>query len=142
MWVSASQRIALSVLARNPHKELVREISYETGRRGNARFQYSQQERVVNRNQREATARRGARICGTRGWVGQRERMSQCSWWLCGNFARIHVRDSPQMHSKLPKSVPNFSLLALGANPSPCLFVFLFLHLSIVYVVLCVYKEM
>ena len=29
----ASQRIPLSILAQNPHKELEREISHETGRR-------------------------------------------------------------------------------------------------------------
>ena len=34
VWVSASQRIPLSVLARNPHKGLARKISHETARRG------------------------------------------------------------------------------------------------------------
>ena len=32
VWVSANQRIPLSVLAWNPHKGLAREISNETGR--------------------------------------------------------------------------------------------------------------
>ena len=69
--------------------------------------------------------------------------MSQCSFWLCGNSARIHARNSPQMHWKLYKSVTNFSLLALGANPSPWLFVLLFFHpLGCVRYVLCVHKEM
>ena len=44
------------------------------------------------------------------------------------------------VHSKHHKSVTNFSLLALGDNPSPCLFV-LFFHLSIVYVVSCVFVK-
>ena len=57
----------------------------------------------------------------------QRERMSQRSWWLYGNFGRIHIRDS-QMHRKPHKSVTNFFLLALGANPSSCWFVLLFFH--------------
>ena len=48
-----------------------------------------------------------ARTCGTRSRVGQRERMSQRSWWLCGNFARIHARAISQMHRKLRKSVTN-----------------------------------
>ena len=60
--------------------------------------------------------------------------VSQRSWWLCGNFARIHARDSPQ------KSVINFSLLALGANPSSWLFV-LCSTLSVVYVVSCVFVK-
>ena len=32
MWVSASQKIPLSVLAQNLHKGLAREISYEIGK--------------------------------------------------------------------------------------------------------------
>ena len=49
MWVSANQRIPLSVLARNLHKGLVHEISYETGRRrGKLRSQGSQQIGVSN----------------------------------------------------------------------------------------------
>ena len=32
VWVSARQKIPLSVLGRNPHKELAREIFHETGR--------------------------------------------------------------------------------------------------------------
>ena len=60
-----------------------------------------------------------ARTCGPRDRVGQRERMSLHSWWLCGNFARIHARDRPQMHRKLRQIVTKFSLLALGANQSP-----------------------
>ena len=91
------------------------------------------------RSQREVTARQEARTCGLRGRVSQREKMSQRYRWLCGNFARIHAHESPQMHRKLHKSVTNFSLLALGANLSPCLFVLLFSPLSIVYVVSCVF---
>ena len=45
VWVSASQRIPLSVLARNPQKGLVRDISEETGRRRG-----KQGPRVVNRD--------------------------------------------------------------------------------------------
>ena len=49
VWVNASQ-IPLSVLARNSHKELAREISHETGRRrGKARFQRSEQKKAVSR---------------------------------------------------------------------------------------------
>ena len=56
--VGASQRIPLSVLTRNPHIGLAREISHETGRRwkketiekGRAE-QGSQQERAVSRRE-------------------------------------------------------------------------------------------
>ena len=136
VWVSASQRIPL----------LAREISHETGRRQgkkgprveeNKPEQRSGQNRAVSRRE-QATAS----TCGLRGRVGQRERMSQRSWWLCWNFARIHARDSLQIHEVLSKSVTNFSLLALGVNPSPWLFVLLFFYpLSCVCCVLCVRKE-
>ena len=58
VWVSASQRIPSSVLVRNPHKWLSREISYETWRRqGKARSQGSQQKRAVNRSWGKVTVR-------------------------------------------------------------------------------------
>ena len=47
-----------------------------------------------------------------------------------------------QKHRMLGK-YPNFSLLALGANPSPWLFVLLFFHpLGCVYCDLCIWKAM
>ena len=64
-----------------------------------------------------------ARACGLRGRVGQCERMSQRSWWLCGNFTQIHNHTSPQIHRKLHKSVTNSSLLMLRVRV--CLFSFL-----------------
>ena len=58
----------------------------------------------------------------------------------CGSFARVHAHVSPLKH-RMHKSVTNFSLLALGANPSPWLFVLLFFHpLGCVCCVLCVGK--
>ena len=73
-----------------------------------------------------------------RGRVGQRERMSQRSLWLCEYFAHIHALDSLQMYRKLCKGVTNFCFLALGANPSPCVFVLFSSTFSLVYVVFCV----
>ena len=74
------------VLARNPHKGLAREISYETGRRrGKTRSQSSQQIGVSD-SQGKATVRerrllkRGFGTCGSRSQVSQREKMSQRSW--------------------------------------------------------------
>ena len=91
--------------------------------------------------QNRAVSRREQVIAGTyelRGRVGQCE-TSQRSWWLWGNFVQIHTHTSLQMHWKLCISVTNFFLLVLGANPSPCLFVCLFVllssTLSVVYVV-------
>ena len=108
-------------------------------RRRQSAGESSQQKLGEADGQRKATAR----TYGPRGWVGQRERISQYSWWLCGNFTRIHTHNSPQMHRKLHKSLTNFSLLVLGANPSPWLFVLLFLHFfSCVCCVWCICKEM
>ena len=75
-----------------------------------------------------------ARMCGPRGPVGQCGRMSQHSWWLGGNFARIHTCNSSECY----ESVTNFSLLVLRAIPNPCLFVLFSSILSVVYVVFCV----
>ena len=96
--------------------------------------------RAVYRSRGKVTAKWGVGTCGLRSQVSQRERMRQRSWWLCRNFARTHACNS-QMHRIPYKSVTNFSLLALGANPSPCLLFFSF-TLSVVYVVLCVCKAM
>ena len=111
------------VLVRWLHKAIAREISHDTRRRrGKARSQASQQKRAVNRREQRNTVSR--REQSTEVGVDQRERMSQRSWWLCWNFARIHAYDSPQMYRKLHKSVTNFAFLVLIANPSPSLFSF------------------
>ena len=73
--VGATQRIPLSVLARNPHQGLAHEIFHETGRRrvkeGPIAEQRSEQSRAVSwREQATATT------CGLRGRVGQHERVS------------------------------------------------------------------
>ena len=55
VWVCTSQRIPLSVLARNPHKGRAHEITYETGRRrGKARSQGRKQKKAVNRTGQSA----------------------------------------------------------------------------------------
>ena len=51
---------------------------------------------------------------------------------------KIHVRDSLQMHGECKVSQTPF--LALGANPSPCLFVYSFSHPP--GCILCGRKEM
>ena len=121
-------------------KGLVREISRETGRkRGKEGPRDSRQEKAVKRR-------------SVKRWEQGREEISQqkSERWLlrpvdrkmpgwptwedksallvaCGSFAREDARVSPQKH-RMHKSVTDFSLLELGANPSPWLFVLLFFH--------------
>ena len=114
------------------------EESREQSRTGQSAGESSRQKSREADGQRKATAR----TCGPRGRVCQRERMSQHSWWLCGNFARIHARDSQQMHRKLHKSVTNTFLLALELTQVRVV-CFLFFHLlDCVCCVLCIFKEM
>ena len=68
MWLSAIQRISLSVLERNPRKWLARENSYETRRLGKARSQGSEQ-RGVSASQGKATVR-GRQLLKELGHVG------------------------------------------------------------------------
>ena len=78
-------------------------------------------------------------MCGPISWVGQRERMSQHSWWLCGNFARIHARDSSKNARKVLQTSP-FLCMELT---HVCVYLFFFFHpLGCVYCVLCVRKAM
>ena len=128
VWVCACQRIPLSVLAwnhtlrsrkRTREGRSQREQKKPNDRTGQSAGESCQQKSVEADGEKKATAG----TCGSRGRVDQREWMSQHSWWLCGDFARIHAPDSPQIQGKLHKSVTNFSHLVLGANPSPCLFV-------------------
>ena len=88
-----------------------------------------------------AAAGRGVGTCRLRSQDSQCKRMSQHSWWLRRNFACIHARGS-QMHTTLHESVTNFSLLALGTNPSLCLFVLFFHSLGCICCILCICKAM
>ena len=110
-----------------------REKTRESKVPGQSTEESSQQKLGEGAGQRKVTAKRGVGTCGLRGRVGQREKMSQRSWWLCGNFTTDY------RYIKTPlNSVKNFSLLALGAKPSLCLFVLLFFHsLGCVCCVLC-----
>ena len=158
VWVSANQKIPLSVLARNPYKGFEREISLETGRRrGKVRSQGrteessqqkwteegSQQERAVNRSRGKPMVRERrllgpvdseAGLANMRGWVS-----------VLGGFVGISHENTlamaPRCTESYKKTVINFSLLALGTNPSPCLPVLFSSTLSIVYVVFCVFVK-
>ena len=139
----------LSVLARNPHKGLAREIFHETGRgRGKEGLRDSRQERAVKSRSvkrieqgREETSQQKSERRLLRpvdiqmpGWPTREDKSALLV--ACGSFARVHARVNPQKH-RMHKSLTDFSLLALGANPSPWLFVLLFFHpLSCVFRVL------
>ena len=87
--------------AKPTQRACARDLLRDRKKRGKARFQGtteedSQQKSGEGDGQRKVAAERGAWTCGFRGRIGQRERISQRSWWLCRNFARIHARDSPQ----------------------------------------------
>ena len=144
VWVSANQRIPLSVLALNPHKRVVRDIFLRDRmktRKGKVPGHSRRRQSAKESGQRKATAKWGAKTCGHRGRVGQRERMSRRSWWLCGNFARIHARVSPQMHRKLQKSPQTSPFLILELTQvRACLF-FFFSTLLVVYFVSCVFVK-
>ena len=87
MWVSANQKISLSVLARNPHKVLAHEISHETGRgRGNegpraeedGQSREGDQSRVVDRTDQSTEENRA---------VSRREQ--QLGLWTQAAFANM-----------------------------------------------------
>ena len=59
--VGASQRIPLSVLARNPHKRLAREISHKTGRRRGKEYPRVSQEKRTDQGGRQKRIEQGSR---------------------------------------------------------------------------------
>ena len=69
---------------------------------GSSIEQSAEQKSAVYR--REQSRKPTASMCGPRGRVGQREKMSQRSLWLCGNFARIHAPDSSQNARKVSQT--------------------------------------
>ena len=108
------------------------------GPRAVNRTRQSARERAINRSRgkRKTTARN----CGPRRRVGQCERISQHSRWLCGNFARIQACDSPQMHRKLHKVSQISSFLCLELTQVRVCSLF-FHSLGWVYCVLCICEE-
>ena len=122
--VGASQRIPLTVLAWNPHKGLAREISHETGRgRGKEVKRRRRTEKSTGECSQQKSEEPTARMCGLRRRAGQRERMSQRSWGLRGNFAWIHARGSSQNFREVSQTSP---FLRLELTPVRiCMFSFL-----------------
>ena len=147
--MSASQRIPLSTLVQYPHKGIAPEISDEIGRR-----QERQGSRAVNGRKELAAVREKWRSdkggYWGRSWnqwaqkPGQPTRESESAflvavWKFRSEYPLAIVTDA----QKTTEKCPNFFLLALGANPSPCLFVLLFSHpIGCICCVLSVCKEM
>ena len=99
-----TQRVRLPTRPEEDERRKVSERTEETSRQtgavdrsGQSTDQDSQQESAVDRSREKPTGR----TCGIRGRVGQRERMSQRSGWLCENFARIHAQDISQKLRRL-----------------------------------------
>ena len=104
VWVWVPVRGSLCLFWRETNTKGLRAIfptrpEEDKGRQGPRAEQGSQLERAVNRSRGKPTAS----TCGPRGRACQHERMSQCSWWLCGNFARKHACNSSQKHRMLRK---------------------------------------
>ena len=130
-----TQRACAQDHPRNRKRTRERRSQRRVGRREQSREGCSQQKESVKRCEsgREETSQQksGRWLLGTvdlriQGWPTREDKSALLV--ACGSFARIHDRDSQQMHGQLHKSITNFSLLALGANSSLWLFVLLFFH--------------
>ena len=141
LCVGASQGNPLSVLARNPHKGLAREISHETGRTREGRSQGSVDRRGQSRegdSQQNGAAKTSRQNRSVKRWEQDRDETTQQKsetrllWpvdlqmpvWptqedksafleAYGSFAQIHARDSLQMRGEWHKSVTDFPPLRL-----------------------------
>ena len=132
VWVSASQRIPLSVLARNPHEGLVCEISCETGRRrGQGRSQGSRQKKAVRDSRRKATVWERQLVSEELGPVDPEAGSASVREWVSvpGSCVEIFkytlVTDTEAQNTGKVSTPP---LLALGAKPTLFLFFVLFFH--------------
>ena len=140
VWVSASQSIPLSVFARNPHKGLAREISYEIGRRrGKARSQSIEQRRVSDR-QGKVTVRERQLLKKELGLVGP-EAGSASVPGSCVGISFGYTLAIATDAQKCQKSVKNFYLLTLRVYPSPRLFVLLSYTLGYICYICCIFVK-
>ena len=112
VWVSASQRIPLFALKRNPHKGVAREISCETGRRRRkARSQTSEQKKAVNRSRGKATVRERRLISEQLAPVDSEARSANARGWTCVpggcvgislGYTLVIARCTQKCHKRLP----------------------------------------
>ena len=142
--MSASQGIHLSVLARNPHKEIAREISYETERRRKARPQSRKQELATVRERRRSEG--GSYWMRSLGLVGPEAGSASARWWvsvpgICVGISLGYTLAIATDTQKCQKSAKNFSLLTLRDNPSPCLFILLFSTLGYICYICCIFVK-
>ena len=162
VWVRVIQ-IPFSVFARNPHKGLICKISHETLRRwGKAKSQIKRTEES-NQQKKKAVSKweegslQESAVNGSRGKLTVRERrllrpvdpvagLANVRGWFsipsgCVGISLEYTLVIAHRSSAYLESVTNFSLLSLGANLSPYLFVLFFFHILIVYVVPCVFVK-
>ena len=118
LCVFSSQRIPLSVLARNPHKGFVREISHETGSEGGKegpREGHSQQKGAEEDSRQERAVKRRS----VRKWESGREETSQQkSAWLVALW-EFSLEYTLALAHRMHKTWHRLPPLALGANLSP-----------------------
>ena len=149
VWVSASQRIPLFVLARNPHKGPTRKISFETGRRqGKVRSLGSQQKRAVNGSWRKVMVRERGLLSEKLGPVDPEAGLANVRGWVripggCVGISlgyTLVIARCTEIHRKLSQT-SLFLRLEL-TQVHACFFLLFFHPLGCVCCVLCVYKAM
>ena len=135
MCVGASQRIPLSVLARNPHKWPAHEISHETRSGWKKGRSVKRQKKWIRREKKRSVGLREQ----SREWEGHSQ---QKSAWLVA-FVGFSPKYTLVLAHRMHKNCHGIPLIGLGANPSPCLFVYLFvLFFHPLSCLLCVHKQM
>ena len=124
LWVAsvsvcmgASQRTPLSVLARNLHKGLAREISHETGRTREGRSQRSVGRRGQSREGQ--SAEETSRQNRVRRWESGREETSQQKSALQGALWEFSLEYTFALAHRMHKKCYRLPPLGLGANPRP-----------------------
>ena len=132
-----------------PEEDKGRKVPDTVGRTEQSREGHSQQKRTIGSQEKvsqrwelsreETSQQKSERLLlelvdlQMMGWPKRED--ESAFLMVCGSFMWIHARKSLQMHGELHKSVTNLSLLALGANPSSCLFVLFLSTPPVVYFV-------
>ena len=134
VWVSACQKIPLSVLMRNPHKGLAREISHETGRgrgkesprvkrrRQNREVDWTDQSTEQTRAENRAVSKREQEL----GCVVSDAGLTNVRWVsIPGNFVEISLEYTLVIASRCTESCTKVSQTAPFLRVRVWLFSFL-----------------